>query len=285
MGRQFIEFVQSQWLPWRTNVLAGQRAALEVKVLSRDDDDGASSMLLRYPPSWCVQTPEPIAADEEFFVLRGRLSRDGTDYGLHDYAYLPAGHQAGLAAGPEGAIVMTYFSATPEPITNQAAAQVHDPDRVVSRIETLLLPWDRTNMDPHIDHLHPFRKNLRLAPDGSGRTYLLGGLPQGFPASGDEPLERHPHNEEMFMISGDMPCSRGVMRAGAYFWRPPGIWHGADCSVTGFLLLMRTPGVNATVSEWSDTPHTVRVDPPFDPALPPGMDPSTVAPLRDPVEY
>jgi hypothetical protein len=110
-------------------------------------------------------------------------------------------------------------------------------------------------------------------------------MPQGFPASGSEPLERHPHFEEMFMIYGDMPCSRGIMRAGAYFWRPPGIWHGADCTVSGFLMLMRTPGTNVTVSEWCSKPHPVLLAPTFDPVLPPEVSRASVGPLSDPIDY
>ncbi len=70
------------------------------------------------------------------------------------------------------------------------------------------------------------------------------------------------------MIPGDMPCSRGIMREGAYFWRPPSIWHGADCSVNGFLMFMRTPGTNRTISEWADQGHAVHIDPPHRPILP-----------------
>lgn len=86
------------------------------------------------------------------------------------------------------------------------------------------------------------------------------------------------------MIAGDMPCSLGIMRAGAYFWRPPMIWHGADCTVNGFLLFARTPGTNRTISEWADEPHPVTFEPEHRPKLPPELSGAGL-PIEDPVSY
>jgi hypothetical protein len=279
VARPFVEFLQSQWLSWRSSGWPGRRGELDVKALSRDPDDGSCTVLLRYGPNW-RGTLEPIGADEEMFVLSGALSRAGTEYLPHDYAFLPAGHGGAVLAGDAGAIVLCCFSAEPRP----SPAADYDATRLVARVRASELPWDRTHMDPNIEHLNAWRKNLRLDPDGKCRTYLLGGLPDGYPRSGVEPLERHPHCEEMFMVAGDMPCSLGVMRAGAYFWRPPGIWHGADCTRNGFLCFMRTPGTNRTVSEWG-APHPVRWDPPFAPVLPADLAGVGRAPLPDPVQY
>ena len=102
------------------------------------------------------------------------------------------------------------------------------------------------------------------------------------PAASAEPLERHPHASEAFLIAGDLATWRGTMRPGAYIWRPPDLLHGADCSATGFFFFMRTPGVNATRFTIDDVAHPIGLDPPHRPILPPGID---GAPVADPVGY
>jgi hypothetical protein len=284
MPRPFIEFLQSQDLAWQPSAT---RPGVREKRLSDDDETGAATLLIAYPPHWRAAPVEHGEVDEEFFVLRGALDCNARRYGPHAYAYWPAGYtRTGFRVGEEGAVLLVCRAGAASFRDGAGAATPPESAGLVEHLDTFRLPWDRTNMDPNIAHLNAFRKNLRLAPDGSCRTYLLAGLPQGSPASGTEPLERHPHVEEMFMVAGDMPCSLGVMRAGAYFWRPPMIWHGADCTLNGFLMFMRTPGTNRTVSEWSAEPHVVTLTPSHRPQLPDALRAAGAGrPAIDPVEY
>lgn len=145
--------------------------------------------------------------------------------------------------------------------------------------------WDSSNIDPEVNHLYTSRKNLRLAEDGTCRTYLLAGLPQGYPPSGVGRLERHPHVEEFFFIYGDMSCSFGVMRAGAYSWRPPMVWHGLDCSRSGFLIFFRSPGANRNTNIWAENTSDILWSPTHDPQLPADMEHLFPEPFPDPVDY
>ncbi len=285
MARPFIEFLQSQALEWTPDARRCGRRGLDVKTLSLDDETEAVTLLVRYPPGWASGAASWCNADEEIVVIQGSLELNGRVYGRHHYAYLPAGYiRDGLSAGPAGAVVLTCFSARPVFSEDSSVAPPYSVEALTEHLDPFSLRWDQSNMDPNIAHLNAYRKNLRLAPDGSGRSYFLAGLPQGYPASGSEPLERHPHVEEMFMIAGDMPCSLGIMRAGAYFWRPPMIWHGADCTVNGFLLFARTPGTNKTISEWSDEGHPVKLTPEHRPQLPTHLETAGHA-IDDPVTY
>jgi hypothetical protein len=284
MSRPFIEFLHSQHLAWQPSA---SRAGAAEKLLSQDPESGAATLLISYPPDWRAAPVEHCDADEEFFVLRGALDCNARRYGPHAYAYWPAGHsRAGFVVGSEGAVLLVCRSGAAHFHAGASVVPLRDDAGLVEYLDTFRLSWDRTNMDPNIAHLNAWRKNLRLAPDDSGRTYLLAGLPQGSPASGTEPLERHPHVEEMFMVAGDMACSLGIMRAGAYFWRPPMIWHDADCTLNGFLLFVRTPGRNRTTSEWSDEPHVVTLTPPHRPQLPVALRAAGAGrPAIDPVDY
>lgn len=87
------------------------------------------------------------------------------------------------------------------------------------------------------------------------------------------------------MVSGDMACHVGIMRAGAYFNRPPGIPHGRDCTRTGYLLFCRTPGANRTTSAWTAEKFPVLWDPPHRPVLPPEFTAAGASPVADPLEY
>ena len=54
--------------------------------------------------------------------------------------------------------------------------------------------------------------------------------------------EIHPVVEEMYLVAGDLIADTGIMKPGAYFWRPPGIRHSAFASTTGNLMFFRTKG-------------------------------------------
>lgn len=287
MARPYIEFLQSQNIEWaRWNVASPDSKLLDlhIKVLSRDDESGALSCLIRYPENWSTDLPYLQLADEEVFVLEGAISVNGVDYEKHHYAYLPARYRRRQSSSTHGAVVLTFFSRTPECLSPMPTDELGIQPNSVASLDTTSLPWDNTNMDPNISHLHAYRKNLRKGPNNSGRSYLLAGLPQGFPRSGSEPLERHPHVEEMFMIYGDMPCNLGIMRPGAYFWRPANIWHGADCTRSGFMLFMRTPGTNETISEWAPDPFPVTFCPQHSPRTPANLA-YAASPIPDWVVY
>jgi hypothetical protein len=293
MARAYVEFIQSQQIPWEPAPAAFGGA--QWKRLSHDPDDGACSVLLRWPAGR-ASLPAALAADWELFVLRGVLQLGKLPVlGTHFYAYLPAGLPLGAVAaghavtdlppGGEGpgdgsAIVLAFFSREPEAGT----AGTHDPSRLITPLDTTKLRWDNSGIDPNINHLNAARKNLRFAPEGDCRTYLLGGMPQGYPYGGAS-MERHPHVEEFFMVSGDMASHLGVMRAGGYFHRPPGIAHGRDCTRSGYLLFCRTPGANRTTTSWTDEKFEVAWNPAHRPVLPPELAAAGARPLADPVQY
>ena len=54
------------------------------------------------------------------------------------------------------------------------------------------------------------------------------------------PTETHPCVEEFFLLEGSLGWPQGMMRPGAYFWRPPVIEHGPGASLTGYLGLFRS---------------------------------------------
>lgn len=286
MARAHIEFIQSQKVGWQPSTALGTDRRVRVKVLGQDPEDGAYTALVDIPPGEALPAAETLAASEEWFVLRGALdftvasavagAGAGADAGIvkefhlarHHYAYLPAGTRLGALRSPEGARVLVFRNAPPAARGGGGGA-IDSTDGIMT-VDAPAMPWDATVLDPKLLHLRMSRKILRAAPDGSCRTYLLAGLPHGRPADGRAGLERHPHAEEMFLLSGDLAGPQGVMHPGAYFYRPRDILHGPHFSDLGFLMFMRNPGTNSIVTEWTAEKQGLAEEPPFAPVLPPG---------------
>jgi hypothetical protein len=236
MGRPFIEFVQSQALPWREGRYGQGGSGLRSKTLSLDPDTGASSLLIEYPAGWSSGAdgaPRHLGVDEEFFVLAGELILDDVRYSSKGYAHLPAGFTSRHRSSPGGAVVLNFYSG--EPTVLDGAAEC-DERRLVTHVDGLAGEWG--------GNFHPKfppgagRKFLRRDPVDGEETWLLGTMPL---RSGRR-AEKHPVVEEMYLLSGELVGPLGVMQAGCYFWRPPEEWHGPFGSLTGNLMLFRTKG-------------------------------------------
>lgn len=280
--RPHVEFIHARSLPWMDVKLGPGRSMIGFKCLSEEADTGACTALLRYPPGWQSAGPEVFDGEEEFFVLRGSLTLGDRIVGLHDYVYIPAGLPRPELASPDGAIVIAFFSRSP---FYRGAEGIAASFNGIVHVASLAMPWDFVGIDPNINHLYAARKNLRLAPDGSSRTYLLAGMPQGVPSNLSCAMEKHPHDEEMFLVEGAMASDRGLMRRGAYFYRPADIWHGLNHSVPGFLALMRTPGSSRTITLWTETQFAVSLEPVHQPVAPPGYPTAALAALGDRDDY
>jgi hypothetical protein len=262
--RPHIEFIQSQWLPWDEAATAAWRPGVAARVLSRDPDDGAASLILRYPPGY-RRGAETLDADEEFIVLSGAIEIDGTRYGAHDYAHLPRQlSRAGLACAG-GAEVLTFVSAQPR--TLREPQQAFDPQRLVRRIDTRAtsgMQGPRRHMASEgFNHDGTVHKLLFDDPLTRDKTWIAGLMPYW----SCDTVERHPVCEEEFALAGDIYMPNGVMREGAYFWRPADVPHGPFGTLGGTIHLCRGKGgPYSTRFEPAVQPFTW--DPPFRPILP-----------------
>ena len=239
MARPHIEFIPSQVIPWSEGLYGGARPDVEVRVLSIDGDTGASSLIIKYPPGWNRPQVESIDADEELFVLEGSLEISGVTYGKHDYGHLPVGFPRTGAASPGGAVVLTFFSATP---SARAGAADYDERRLVRHVDTRKQSAHqgaRKHMASEgFAHTGTVHKSLFHDPDTDERSWLVG-LP---PYWSMTTAETHPVCEEEFAIYGDICMPNGVMHPGAYFWRPEFVQHGPFGTVGGTLPFLPRQG-------------------------------------------
>lgn len=270
MARPQIEFIQSQAIHWHKGLYGGARPDVRSKILSIDGVTGASSVLVEYPAGWKRTAHEHLLADEEIFVLDGSIRIAGLEYGPHCYAYLPAGYPRARMSSRKGAVVLTFFSATPTACRGKAEAGLYQEDLLVERLDTMEMPWgvmpDGSPMDPELGGRGSL-KSLRQDPRNGDWTFLYGTMPQSHPDGWAGKVETHPVVEEMYMLSGEMAGNLGIMRPGAYFWRPPGILHGPYGTITGSLGLFRTQG-GPLVNVWTDYEAPFTFSPAYKPALP-----------------
>jgi hypothetical protein len=261
MTRPRIEFLQSQWLPWNAEPLAKARPGVEARTLSRDPETGACSLLLRYPAGWRRPGLEHLLVDEEFLVLDGSLTVGRFTYGEKGYAHLPVhAVRDGMAAGDTGAIVLTFFSATPAVASGAPTTQA-DPARLVEGLDTYAVPYTG-NFHPEFPP-GAGRKKLYDDPVTGDQSWILGTLGMRWA----ERAETHPTVEEMYLLAGEVHGNLGIMRPGAYFWRPPRIAHGPYGSKTGNIYFFRTKGGKLS-TVYEDAARPFQWDPAFAPVLP-----------------
>jgi len=238
MPRPHIEFIQHQDLPFSYAPMPGGGPETEVgrKVLSYDPDSGAASILLDLPAGWRLPGTSHYVADVELYVISGTLTLSGVTYSQHTYAFLPAGYPLVDGASERGAQLMFFTSGQADRVADEADPGTMDERRLIRYLNLFEGPWTG-NFHPQFP-VGAGRKWLRRDPVTTDESWILGTLAL---RNGRKP-EKHPVVEEMFLLAGELIGPQGVMRPGAYFWRPPEAWHGPYGSKTGCLMLFRTVG-------------------------------------------
>lgn len=277
--RPHIEFIQAQLIPWRRIDHNAARPDAEYKFLSRDEQTGACSAIIRYPPGWRREGDNRINAAEEFYVLDGELIVDDMAFSHDCYGYFPERYPHRSMSTPLGAVVLTFFDSEPS-----TCVDAQQSDREPLRIDALHMPWDMSLNDPKLAHLGISRKDLRTDPDTGERTFLSMVLPHSEPPGLEGPQESHPVVEEAYIISGSLTGPHGTMAPGAYFWRPPGIPHGPFGTRWGCVSLIRFVG-GKHVNEWSETKAPFSFDAPYNPVLPDELSSFAYAPWTPPPRY
>jgi Domain of unknown function (DUF4437) len=264
MARPHIEFIQAQFLPWQADGPGEVRQGVSVKYLSRDAATGSFTAILRYPPGWRLPS-ETLAIDEELFVLDGTLEHGNVILTEDCYAFWPRGMNRQPLFTPTGADVLTFIEGG-----NIRPAQnlKYDASKYVERIDVREGEWtadiDAMGLTGMASSAR-IRK-LRSHPDRGEITYITAAIPYWR----ESQPERHPVAQELFILSGDVAGNTGIMRAGAYTWRPENVTHGPYGSTTGAVMLFRSIGGGFRTE--LDPPTDFTFNPSHQPVLPPELE-------------
>jgi len=268
MTRDHVEFIQSQQLEWTVSPWA-HLAGATCKLLSRDAVDGGATALVRLDAGWRDDRSGHLDASEEILVLEGEMALDGRTFHQDCYAFRPAGTLRTALASSSGALLIVFYDREPRWHAGAPAAGRYDLSGAVPFRDAFDMPWEHQGMDPAYGDVGLRWKLMRGGPGQDDMTMLVACPPHLHPPAWRGPQERHDCVEEMFLIGGDYLSNVGVMRQGAYFWRPPGILHGPYGTRSGNYAIIRTLGA-PLVNNWSEDQVEISRTPPLTPYLPEG---------------
>jgi hypothetical protein len=254
MSRPHVEFIFAQTLPWERSSLLPGRAGTECKLLSRDEELGEFSAIVRFGEAWSASVT--CEHQEELYVLDGDLSIGGKALRRDGYFRVPKGVPHRWVSRSGATVLVLLNVATPRDSMELVA------------IDAPQMLWDRSGVPPELEFMGIARKALFVDEDsGLHRTWLLSVAPQIEPSGALLAIETHTCAEEMFMLAGDITGPHGEMTPGAYFWRPQDTFHGPFGSRNGGLALARfRHGPQSTI--FHDKTRPFAFEAPYSPALP-----------------
>lgn len=268
MARPHIDYFHAQQLPWETDAYPSL-PGVQSKTLSADDETGACTVILRYPPGWRLDGPCHLPDDLEFYLLDGKFTLNDQLYTLDCYGYWPAGSVWENASTESGADIITFFEGKPEFVAGAPDDGKYDLSLAIPYLNTYDLEWTKEGLDPDYEWFTMRNKILRVEPETNAITLLVEQGAQHLPKDHIGCTEAHPTIEEIFILSGEVRCPYGVLSAGMYLYRPPEIRHGPYFSRFSNVMLLRLSGPLDNQFSEPNTPVSVYVDP--KPRLPDDM--------------
>jgi hypothetical protein len=211
------------WIPWddRRSMpfrITGSTDGIWVKVLGREPETGAESLLYRFEAGWSAESVENTAA-ENLFVWQGELTWGEVALPTSAYAYRPVGFSAGPCSSPTGAVVISYAAGPNERLSS---------GRAVPCLDTAAMPWEPFHRDKNGEVLY-WLKMLRGDEENLEVLFLLKARPHVSEGNGEgdyvysrpSTVASHDGPEEAFFLDGrsylydgnlDAPllCSRGT---------------------------------------------------------------------------
>jgi len=242
MARPHIEFLHAQQLPWETGKYTSLGDA-RIKILSEDNETGACTLIVRYPPGWRGTETCYLLSDSEFYVLDGAMTINGQDFTLDCYAYFPGGFIWNSAATDNGVDLLFYLEGPPDFIHGRPASGQFDVSNAVPFLNTHDIPFTQDGVDPDYEWFGMSKKVLRHDPRTQAGTFMVEMPPQRHRPDWTGPTELHECVEELFLLSGDLHCPYGIFHAGMYLYRPPNIRHGPFYTRFGSVMLGRVDGL------------------------------------------
>ena len=104
-----------EWRPWADDrkyphVATGAAGHAMVKVLSKDPESGAETLMYELPQGWRAEGLENTVY-ENLMVLDGELEVEGETLRKYAYSYRPEGHRTGPVSTLTGAVVIAVGGA------------------------------------------------------------------------------------------------------------------------------------------------------------------------------
>lgn len=241
MSRSLTEFVQSQWLDWKPSPLFPHLIGTHHKVLSKDDDSGEVTALVRYPAGWVNRNGPCLDHNEEVYVLDGKFEIDDVALPPDYYTYIPKGFPRSLSRSTKGAVALTFFThetPTSEALDSRYQSFAHG--MWVPRTNAFRSIWpaaDDKMMATNAEDTFARRCDLRKDARTGSETMLFGFPPAWSIAS----TQIQNVATEFYLLAGTVTLNdRGSMTPGAYMCYGIGAERAAMSSREPAVFLVRS---------------------------------------------
>jgi len=111
MSRMPMEFFNPEDIPWEPYIIKGEDLnSVLCKVLSKDEETGAITLLIKYPKGFKMPALSCHTVTEEIFIVKGRITMEGKKYSKGYYAFRPVGMIHGDMDVLEETILLILYS-------------------------------------------------------------------------------------------------------------------------------------------------------------------------------
>ncbi|MAA76960.1 MAG: hypothetical protein CML73_02865 [Rhodobiaceae bacterium] len=256
----------------KDNFLPGMPDAY-VRECCREEKTGGQHFVIEMKQGFTVAAGYN-SASMDIYVLEGAFMIGDDNLSVGCYTYIPGGMNCGDWHSENGARVLFFTNKAFEYFPGQEGEIDMEAGDHIPVMESWKLSW----ADPMKDIV---KKSTWVNPDGeqdrppgvltkalrkddrTGEVIALTALSPGFIDPG---TEHHPHNECLYLISGDAYIGYTydherkdikedlVLKKDHYIGRPPGIRHGPVCTQSGALWLIYLSdmytGLYTDVADW-----------------------------------
>ena len=248
--RPHVELIAEDDYIWHVAELVGGEGRAAERRLSVDEEDGSSSLSLRFDTDW-GRGPGIHHANTEYYVLDGELELGGRTIGTGAYLYAPKGVPLDwlkVRAGTRLLHYREYGDAGFDAVDSPDVPRWDDAREDVIVIDSAAMEWQEVPNPGPMPGL--LIKYLHVDPDTGFYTRLV----HSRAGWSDHRLAHHPCYEEAYTVQGRMTYNFGDLDVGTYFFRPARIKHGHFVAMDeGATWLLRSDGelVNwYTENEW-----------------------------------
>jgi hypothetical protein len=227
--RPHVEVIQENDYVWHAAELVGAEGRASERRLSVDEEDGSSSLSLRFDTDW-GRGPGIHHANTEYYVLEGSMSYGGREIGKGGYVYAPKGVPVDYMTFKAGTRILhyrEYGDAGFDGVDGTNAPRWAGAREEVIVIDSEAMKWDAVPNPGPMPGL--FIKYLHVDPETGFYTRLVHAQ-EGWT---DHRLAHHPCYEEAYTVQGHMEYNFGTLDLGTYFFRPARVKHGHFTSMEG----------------------------------------------------
>ena len=256
---------------------SGFAPGLTCRELTKNDKTGGDHLHVTVPAGWSNDAIGYVTAGQDIYLLEGDLTIGQDRLTTACYTYIPEGVVFGPVSSDGGCKMLVYHNKSHEFVAAAESLPDADTASAVAPVKTWRLAWEdpmktvvkkSTYIDPNTGH--PGRppgvltKLLRYNEDTKETLYLTQ-ISAGFVDPG---TETHPHDECLYVISGELCVGHTYdhkkedykqdleFTKDFYIGRPPGIRHGPVCTQSGALFLLyqsdKYTGIFHDVDDWEE---------------------------------